>query len=267
MKRIIIALAILTFFCFLPNLSSAGISVVIYVEDDFEPYSYLQGNEIKGLYCEILKAAFSRMEGYDVRIDAVPWKRGLRYMETGEGFALCAPYFRPKERPYISPYSVPFFEEEVVVFCRQKDLAKTPRPNWPADFKGLFIGRNSGYLSGGNILDRAVKEGVIFLDEYKGTRENIIKLFAGRIDGYINDRLVIKAAVKRIQKDEGLYPDNRLTEAAIVSTEKVYLGYTAMDKSRFPFKKDFIKKFDAVIEEMKKNGEITAIADKFRKSE
>lgn len=264
MKKIINYFLLIFFVLNISNVQ-AETSVTVYTDENFAPYTYMAGSEVKGLYIDIMDKAFSRMDGYSVKIDAVPWKRALWYIETGDGFAVFAPYYRPSERPYISPYSVPFFEEDVVVFCRE-EVMNIPRKKWPEDFKGLVIGRTAGFLSGGEGLAKAIKDGVVFLDEYKGVRENIIKMLAGRIDGYINDRQTILMGIKAIQKDEGLYPDKRLVEAAVVSAEKVYLGYSAKGKAKFPFKDDFVKKFDMVIENMKRSGEIQAIEENFKKS-
>lgn len=263
MKIILKSLLLFLFAVNIPYLQ-AQTPVKIYTDDNFAPYTYMDGSKVKGLYIEILEKAFSRMSGYEVSIEGLPWKRALWYMETGEGFAMFAPYYRPLERPYISPYSVSFYEEEVVVFCRE-EVMNAPRKKWPEDFKGLVIGRTAGFLSGGDDLAKAVKEGVVFLDEYKSARENIIKMLAGRIDGYINDRQTILMGLDSVQKKEGLYPDKKLIEAAVVNTEKVFLGYSAKGKDRFPFKDDFVKKFDVVIEDMKRTGEIKSIEENFRK--
>jgi len=262
--KIIITSFLLLFSVFIYSNVQAITLVTVYTDENFAPYTYMAGVKVKGLYIEILEKAFSRMGGYDVKIEAVPWKRALWYMETGEGFAVFAPYYRPLERPYISPYSVAIYEEEIVVFCRE-DVMNAPRKKWPENFKGLVIGRTAGFLSGGEALAKAVKEGVVFLDEYKSARENIIKMLAGRIDGYINDRQTILMGIKKVQEDEGLYPDKKLIEAAVVNTEKVFLGYSAKGKDRFPFKDDFVRKFDAVIEDMKRNGEIKSIEENYRK--
>lgn len=247
------------------GLSFAETSITVYADDGYAPYSYKEGTEAKGLYIEILKAAFAKMSDYKVTIEPVPWKRALKYMETGEGFAIVPPYYRPKERPFINPYSEPLFEEEVVVFCRE-DFLKAPRPNWPADYLGLKVARNAGYTSGGDEFMKAVNEGKIKLDEAKTNRENILKLLEGHTDAYINDRISILQAFKTVQAESDKYKNVKILEGALVSKEKGYLGFTAMDNGKFAFKDDFVKKFNAAITEMKAKGEIKAISDKFLES-
>jgi len=101
-----VQLFICIFIClYIPRLAlSSDIDVEIYADDSYPPYSYNEGGELKGIYTEILKKAFSRMEGYKVKINAVPWKRALSYIERGKGFAIYPPYHRVEDRPYMHTY-------------------------------------------------------------------------------------------------------------------------------------------------------------------
>lgn len=264
MKRLFSLLSIFLVLVFASS-SYAETAVIIYADDGYAPYSYKEGSEAKGLYVEILKAVFAKMPDYKVTIEPVPWKRALKYMETGEGFAITPPYYRPKERPFINPYSEPLFEEEVVVFCRE-DVLKTPRPNWPKDYFGLKVARNAGFTSGGDEFMKAVNEGKIKLDEAKTNRENILKLLEGHTEAYINDRISILQTLKTVLAESDKYKNVKIMEGTVVSKEQGYLGFTAMDKGKFAFKDDFVKKFNAALVDMKAKGEVKAIADKFLES-
>lgn len=248
-----------------PNMALSETIVTVYADDNCPPYSYAGGDKALGIYNDILRIAFSRMDGYKVLIDPVPWKRGLLYIENGTGFALIPPYYWPKKRPFMHPYSVPILDEEVVAFCRPETL-KTKRERWPDDYYGLTVGRNRGFLIGGQSLTDAVKEGKIMLEEANGTRENILKLLEGRIDVYIHDRMATLAEFNKIREEMDKYEGSKLAEGAFVSREQGYLGFTAMDNGKFAFKDDFVKKFNAAITEMKAKGEIKAILDKFLES-
>ena len=57
-----------------------------------------------------------------------------------------------------------------------------------------------------------------------------------------------------------------LVEAAVIGMEQGFLGYSDRDKGRYPFKTDFVKKFDAVIYQMQRQGEIARIAEEFFKN-
>lgn len=233
--------------------------VTVYGDHNYPPYAYLEGKEAKGIYTEILRKAFSRMPDYAVTIELVPWARGLNFIETGEGFAIFPPYHHPAARPWIKPYSVPILEESVVVFCTQDTLPKSGN-RWPEDYYGLTIGLNLGFKLGGDTFWKAVEERKIRLEEATGSRPNILKLGANRIDCYMNDRLSVLFELDRLKKS-GEYKGAAFVEGALVSSEKGYLGFTDMDKGKFPFKEDFVKKFNAEILRMQASGELQSIID------
>jgi polar amino acid transport system substrate-binding protein len=265
MKKIIISTILA--FCF--NLSAivfaADIKVEVYADEGYPPYSYKESGEEKGIYTEILKKAFPRMKGYKVKISPFPWKRGLSYLKYGKGFALYPPYHRTEDRPYIWPYSIPILDEKVVVFCREEILVQ-PRLKWPEDYYGLKIGNNSGFELGGKKFWKAVKEGKIKVQEVKTNAQNIILLGKKRTDCYMNDRLSILWELKRL-KAEGKYDEGgkhaKLLEGAPITIEQGFLGFTDRDDGKFPFKDDFVRKFDTVIYEMRKSGELQEIVDDF----
>jgi polar amino acid transport system substrate-binding protein len=256
-------------FIFVPpysGLCQTDIDVTVFCDDNYPPYSYEVAGEAEGIYVEILKNAFSLMEGYNIIIEPVPWKRGLRYLEKGYAFAIFPPYYRPKTRPYMWPYSEPILKEEVVVICRKETLEQIQADKWPEGYYGLKIGNNAGFELGGERFLSAVKDGKIILEEARGNRINILKLGLGRIDCYINDRLSILWELKEMKKI-GLYDEggkhSKLSEAAVISLENGYLGFSNTNNSEFYFKDDFVNKFNTIIVEMKESGEIEGILDKF----
>ncbi len=269
MKKIAVGSIVLFFITFFWEVSyvSADIDVLVYCDDNYPPYSFEEKDEAKGIYTEILRTAFSKMKGYNIQIKPIPWKRGLKYLETGKGFALYPPYHRTKKRPYIWPYSIPILDERVVVFCREDILEKSLRPKWPEDYYKLTVGNNAGFELGGDKFWEAIKEGKISLDEAKGNRENILKLGSRRIDCYINDQISILWELKQLKKS-GKYDElkhAKIVEGATISKEQGYLGFTAMDKGKFHYKEDFVRKFNIAIYDMRKTGELQNIVDRFTK--
>lgn len=239
------------------------IPVTIYADAGYQPYSYADKNgQAAGLYAEIVKAAFARMEGYRITIKPVPWKRGLAMLKNGTAFALYPPYMNLKDEPFTWPYSLPLLEEIVVAVCTREVAAKR-RARWPEDFHGLRIGNNAGFLVGGDKFNRAVAEGKIRLEEASDTRTNILKLGYQRIDCYINDRMSIRWTQLQLAREGKLTTAQMGVEAAVIATEQGFLGFTDRDEGRFAFKTDFHKKFDAIVYDMKRSGEIDRIAREF----
>ncbi|MCP4349963.1 MAG: amino acid ABC transporter substrate-binding protein [Desulfobacterales bacterium] len=266
MKRyLFFSISVIVIFCFMFSLtvSAEETKVVVYALDDYPPYSYVKNGTVQGIYTEILKQAFLRMNGYRITIKPVPWKRGLKYLERGSGFALYPPYHRTKERPYIWPYSLFLADEKVVVFCTEGVFAKSPRPNWPDDYYGLTVGNNAGYEFGGEKFWEAVKKGKISIDEAKTTRQNVQKLAKKRTDCYMSDRLSFLWELKLLKEQKKYEEGNdaRLVEGPTISSEQGFLGFTDRDNGNFDYKKDFIKQFDTIIYDMRKHGELQKIID------
>ena len=81
------------------TMASAAEKVVVYGDDSYPPYTYLDAATKKpmGIYVEILQAVFAKMVDYEVTIELVPWKNALNKVETGSGLAMFPPYYN-KER-------------------------------------------------------------------------------------------------------------------------------------------------------------------------
>lgn len=89
--------------------------VTIFADDAYPPYSYVENGRAVGIYPEILRAADVLMTEFEIELQPIPWRRGLKLLEAGRIFALLPPYYYPQRRPYIHPYSDPILDEEVVV--------------------------------------------------------------------------------------------------------------------------------------------------------
>ena len=133
MKQTVI---IFCFFIFSQTLS-AQTKVVIFGDDSYPPYSFLESDRLTGVYTIILERVFEQMPEYNVELKANDWKRSLAQIQRGFIFALYPPYKRA-DRPYME-FEVPILDEELVVYC-QKDILEKPRPVWPDDYYGLTIG-------------------------------------------------------------------------------------------------------------------------------
>lgn len=259
-------LTLLLGFMMLTLCRAADIAVTIYADEGYPPYSFTQAGKPAGLYYEIIKAALARMPGYRVTVQPVPWKRGMAMLEQGTALALYPPYLNTRDEPWTWPYSLPLYDEHVVAICRKEVVAKKMPMLWPSDFYGLTIGNNAGFIVGGSDFSEAVKAGKIRVEEARDNRTNILKLGLKRLDCYINDRISIEWTKQQLQR-AGQYDEGgthaRLVEAAVIAVEQGFLGFTDRDQGKFPYKQDFVKKFDNVIYQMKRRGEIARIAEQF----
>jgi len=250
---------------FTTKAANLPIPVTVYADDAYPPYSYVRNGKPLGIYADIFNLAFSRMPNYHVTIVPVPFKRGLRMLETGRGFALYPPYYYANKRAYLDPYSKPVLKEEVAVYCDSKYVSNLDeRIVWPDDYFGLTIGINESFEIGGDQFWKARDEGNIKVEPAKDNRENILKLRAGRTHCYVNDKLSILWELKELKRLGLIEKDTEFKLAINVSSEHGYLAYTAISKERYPYKADFVETLDKIILEMQNNGEIEMITQKYR---
>jgi len=232
--------------------------VVLFGDDDYAPYAFVENGEFKGMYVELLgKAAELLKPAYEVKLQPRPWKRGLADLESGASLGLFPPGLK-RERTYISPYSAVLYRETVVLFCNPEVMAK-PRRQFPDDFVGLTVGVNAGFLLSARLISAAAA-GKIQLSETKGNESNLKKLAAKRIDCYASDRGAALYTAKKLASDPD-FKGTKLVEAVELSGEDTFIGYSI--KHDVPFKADFIAKMNAALETVKRNGTAARIENSY----
>jgi polar amino acid transport system substrate-binding protein len=229
-------------------------NVVLYGDENYPPYSYVENGRFSGIDVDILRKAASRLRpAYELTVAPTPWKRGLALLENGTAFGLFPPG-RKHERPYIDQYSSVILRESVVVFCNRA-VMRTPRKNFPADYAGLTIGINAGFLLSDRLV-QAANRGIVRLEPAKDNDANLKKMAMHRIDCYASDRVAALFSAKKLgaQLPPG---ESKLREAAELSEEETYVGFSARNNP--PFKADFIARLNAALAEMKAKGDIDKI--------
>ncbi|MDX1366069.1 substrate-binding periplasmic protein [Pseudomonas sp.] len=245
--------------------ASPPIEVTILSDAGYPPYSYAEAGEAKGLYSDILRAAFARMPEYRVHIRSVPWARGLAELANGRALALYPPYFRPGERPWMD-YSRPILREKLVVFIRAEVARTLPDQRFPQAYGGLRIGQNRGFI---NIVDQnyqlMLARGELHQLYVKDNRTSLAMLYRGRLDAYINDRRSVLWELERMQRD-GVFRGSSLdwvVEGPWLSGEEGHLGYTRVNAAAYPYKKDFKKRLDAILADLEREGSIVRLAKRY----
>ena len=255
MKRLAVAFLFTAF----TSVVDAKTDVIVYGDDSYPPYSYVENGKMTGIYTAVLERIFEKMPNYNVKIKSTPWKRGLSEIEANKIFALFPPYERPKQRPYME-YDMAILDEKLVVVC-QSSVLSTPRPNWPDDYIGLTIGKNAGFSIGGDDFKALLKSGKIKVTETKGTPKNLLKLIAGRMDCYTNDALSIQWELKQLKAD-GKYDGTSVVEGATISSEQGFLGIVTNGQN-YPYKNNFKDEYHRILGEMKASGEVDKIVQDY----
>ena len=228
-------------------------TVILYGDDDYAPYSYVENGVFKGMYVDILRLAASAMPDYRVELQPRPWKRGLDALEKGQVFGLFPPG-RKTERPYVQPYSTVLYRESVVLFCHDA-VMHTPRTRFPADFAGLTIGVNTGFLLSEKLM-APVREGLLRLEAAKGNEANLKKLALRRIDCYASDRGAARHTARQLQGELASY-GFALHEVLELSSEATYIAYSARNTP--PYKADFIAQMNAALLALRHSGQLARV--------
>lgn len=248
--RLCLSLALLGL---LPSAGAAPQTVILYGDDDYAPYSYVENGVFKGMYLDILRAAASKMPGYRLDLQPRPWKRGLDALEKGLVFGLFPPG-RKTERAYVQPYSAVLYRESVVLFCHDA-VMRTARTHFPDDFAGLTIGVNTGFLLSEKLMAPA-RQGLLHLEAAKGNEANLKKLALRRIDCYASDRGAARHTARQLQ-GQLVHYGFHLREVLELSSEATYIAYSARNVPAY--KADFIEQMNAALLALRHNGQLERI--------
>lgn len=248
----------------------ANTQVEVIADDDYPPFSYRDGLHVAGLYAIILQRVFDKMPAhYQISMKPVPWKRGLIMMREGTAFAIFPPYFFPDKRPYLEHYSLPLMKERVTLFCGSQYISdlkqRTGRhkPIWPDDFQGAQVGINPGYLLLGDDFWERHYDGFYRIEEGANNQKNLLKVAKGRMDCMVNSRLSVLWDMRQlIIKGQPVSSDD-IIQVKILKEQQGFLAFSKDVLQRYPFQKDFMTRFNALLSEMQASGELQGIIRAF----
>jgi len=92
--------------------------------DEFPPFSYVEDNQPKGLFVDIVSAVFKSM-GASIDANSYPFKRAMRMAELGQGIVVGV--YKTDRRRERLDFSTPFYREKTVFLFTRKILSPIPR--------------------------------------------------------------------------------------------------------------------------------------------
>lgn len=225
-------------------------SVVVTTDQGYSPYSYInkEKQKLDGIYVQIISEAFAKMAPhYNVTISPLAWKAAIDATQNQQAFAVIPPYKHPRMRPWLS-YSIPLFTEKLATFCTGE------KTTWPKDYQGKQAIINAGFNYPAWIIELLQRSKITILYA-KDNDDAVALLNQQKATCYINDEISISYLIKQ-HKIKDLYKKIDLSQ------EDTYLAYNN-DKKAFPYGEDFIKEFNRILGEMKKNGDIDRIVKQY----
>jgi polar amino acid transport system substrate-binding protein len=220
--------------------------VAINVDHANPPFMYEGNQAADGLYPDLLRAIFKRMN-QAVVIRALPWKRVLGDIDAGK--AGVGGIYKTPERLKKYDYTEVLYDERLVLYV-QKDK--------PFVFSSLedLKGKNLGVIRGwsyGAQFDKTREEGLFKVDDNVSDSANFRKLVIGRLDGVI----AIEAAADMVIAKEGF------GKALVALDKPLAVNSTYLAFAKKANKLELIKKFNQAMQEMKADGSFQAAVNEF----
>ena len=244
MKKIVLGTMVAT------SIFAAQI-VELACDKGYAPYSYKEGKVVKGVYVDVIRAAFNKIKDYDVKFKAIAWKKAVDKVKKGKVVGFFPPYYK-KTREAWTRFSEPLLPETTVVFA--KESTHKGKVKFPEDFEGLTVCMNRGFgldTMGGDKFAQMIKDKKIKHKEGNTNKICLNQVKKNKADFYLNDKLI----------DISDFPT--ITRGLSAQKNHGYIGFTLKDK-KYPYIKDFEAKFNKVIIQMKKDGEIDKIINSYK---
>ncbi len=231
-------------------LSSAAYSESVAIDDAFSPFMFINDNgQAQGLYVRQIEGIFSKIYR-PLNIQGFPWKRALALGKEGS-FAVGG-IFKNPAREKIYDFSDPVYTKSLYVYVKKNNSFIF---NDLKDLKYKNIGVVSGW-SYGSKVDAAIKSKLFRTDIAPRTKNNILKLLRGRVDGILMDELTASLIFAQMNIE-----DQVENLPVPVTSNNVYIAFGKSAK-----KKALINQINKAIEEMKNEGELRNIYTNFIES-
>jgi polar amino acid transport system substrate-binding protein len=221
--------------------------------DPWEPYHYVDAaGEEKGLDVELVNA-IAAGAGCEMRFERDSWASLLRRVAAGE-IDLISGATRTEEREDYAWFSEPYRQETFVLFTRVDHAERFPGGTLRVKLEdGMRLGVTDAYLYGGEVEtlrdDPALAESFVVASIGE---TNVTRLIDGEIDGFLEDRFVAAAVVRR----RGL--EGEINAELVVSSNDVRLMF-----SKSSVDPALIERFNESMARLRADGEFDAIQNRY----
>jgi polar amino acid transport system substrate-binding protein len=221
--------------------------------DPWEPYHYLEpGGEERGLDVELVQAIASRA-GCEVDFVRDSWVNLLRRVADGE-VDLISGATRTSERDAYALFSEPYRQEAFVLFTRTADAARFGGGTLADKLAaGMRIGVTDAFIYGDDV--EALRDDPDFADQFISAEigeTNVTRLMNGDIDGFLEDRFVAAAILRR----KGLEGD--IAGDLVIASADVRLMF-----SRASVEPELVERINDSMGALRGSGEFDAIQARY----
>jgi len=213
---------------------------IIYCENSNPPFSFSNGDNVAGIYPDIVREIYRRM-GREAVLVAYPWPRAI--LEAKRSASGIAGIVKNSEREQYLDYTDPINTERFVVYY----LDASKKIESVSDLKGLHVGVIRGW-SYGNSIEGAIQAKLFYVEENISDRLNFRKLLTRRIDAVIAIEESGERVLKELQPEREVYTSGALFELDI---------YMAFNKTLN--KQNDIAEINSIIADLHEDGTIDRI--------
>lgn len=220
--------------------------MIVAVTDPWPPFIDPQ-NPKEGLSMEIVRAAFES-QGYQVKLEIVPWARAEDGVKEGTYDILPNTWLTEKRKAYLM-YSDPYATNEVKFIKKKGD---------PFEFAGIpsLSGKTAGIVRGYGYGDAFMKADNFTREELPDTMTCLKMLVGGRVDLTLEDEIVAKALIAK--EDSSILDKIAFTKNALSRND---LHVTVGLKN--PRHKEIIEAFNKGLAVIKGNGVYQKIIESY----
>ncbi len=221
--------------------------------DSYVPYSYKENNQIKGLYIDIIEELFARTE-YRAKIKLMPFKRLLSSAQQGNTDGVIGVFATTEREAYLTYVKdAPLAKITQYIYTLKTSEIKSSKID---DIEGKVIAHKRGFIMSAQ-LSQAAENQKITRKEVETTKQLVLLLLAGRVDGFVQEKANATYFIKKYDKSGLISPlqppvsDNRFS----------YLAFSKKSLASLP--DDFITAITASFKSMAADGTIDKIYDKY----
>lgn len=208
----------------------------------FEPYEYMEGNDVVGIDAEIISAIANKL-GLEAQVENMDFDAIVPAVMTGKVDVGIAGMTVDKERLKNVSFSEPYVEAGQAIIVKDGSDIKSV-----ADLKGKVVGVQRGTTGDDYVTDEKNGVGVASVERYANGPDAAQSLVAGKIDAVVIDN---EPAKKIVDNADGLVKldENLTSEQYAIAVPK--------DKT------ELLDAVNNALKEMQESGELQAILDKY----
>ncbi|NDV28608.1 ABC transporter substrate-binding protein [Desulfovibrio sp. JC010] len=216
---------------------------------DSPPWTIKNGDsptDIGGLAVDIMNE-LSRRSGITVHMEALPFKRCLKYTEHGV-FDGCFMTIKNAEREVYAEFTDPYLSIPTYIYYNPDILGRVEWETW-ADLKPYTIGSQRGFKYGQEFTN-AVVEIPLKIIEIQSVKSGLVMLSKGWVDLVLSNEFRFNYLMEKYPEFQGMFSR---------AEKPIAVGHVYMAVSRKSPHVALVPKLNEVLDKMKSDGTIEKI--------